>query len=87
MTTILEPPFKSRLRSLPPNDQKAILDAVADPRHPRCRLKKILSGRLRKESWSIRIRNFKFRAVAQKEDGAFRWYWVGTREEANRLFC
>jgi len=83
MLMTLEKPFKVKLRALPPDDQKTVLDAVTDPHNPRHRLKKVKSRRLRKESWSIRILNHKYRAFAQKAGCLYRWYWVGTHEQAN----
>ena len=85
MLMVLEPPFKSRLQDLPEEDQKAVYEAVTNPRGRKQRLKKVVSRRLRRQTWSIRIQNHRYRAFAEKVGCMYRWYWLGTHEQANNL--
>jgi len=74
--------FRNRFSALPPRIRRLARKNfklwLRDPRHPSLRFKK--AG----EFWSVRIGD-NFRAVAIMEGERFRWFWIGSHDEYERL--
>jgi hypothetical protein len=83
MRHVKDPDFAHSFEALPKPVQKLALKNFAllenSPRHPSLRFKRIHG-----DLWSIRVGQ-KYRALAVDEADRFRWFWIGTHSEYDRL--
>lgn len=57
--------------------RKQFLLMVRDPHHPSLRFAK------KGPFWSVRVGGY--RALAEQIDNGFRWFWIGSHDEYDRL--
>jgi hypothetical protein len=76
--------FERGLRSVPDDIREIAMDAIRNP--DSYQLKKLhQSGKLRRNSWSVRLANQGYRAVAARSGSTWVWYFIGDHGEYDRL--